>query len=279
MRISFRSLSLQAAFFLFAVWATFSCSAPSRVTYFQDLRPGESEQKVVAATEIKVRPGDKLSIIVNSRDPQLTQLFNLPYVTQQIGQMSASRSSGSVSSGTSQGISGYTVDEKGMIDFPVLGKIEIADKNREEIAAFIKGELLAKNLVKDPVVTVEYMNLCISVLGEVAQPGRYSIDRDKVTVLDAISMAGDLTIYGKREKVLVLREEEGVQHVYGINLCSAEHLYTSPVYYLRQNDVVYVEPNNVRARQATVNGNNVRSTSFWISLASLLTTIAVLVFK
>ena len=123
------------------------------------------------------------------------------------------------------------------------------------------------------------MNLCISVLGEVASPGRYSIDRDKVTLLDAISMAGDLTIYGKREKVLVLREENGVQRVYGVNLCSAEHLYTSPVYYLRQNDVVYVEPNNVRARQATVNGNNVRSTSFWISLASRLTTIAVLVFK
>lgn len=276
MRLSIRSLSLQAAFFLFAVWATFSCSAPSQVTYFQDLRPGESEQKVIAATEIKVRPGDKLSIIVNSRDPQLTQLFNLPYVGQQIGQ--GTISAGLVSN-TSQGVSGYTVDEQGMIDFPVLGKIEIAGKNREEIAAFIKGELLAKNLVKDPVVTVEYMNLCISVLGEVTKPGRYSIDRDKVTVLDAISMAGDLTIYGKREKVLVLREENGVQHVYGINLCSAEHLYTSPVYYLRQNDVVYVEPNNVRARQATVNGNNVRSTSFWISLASLLTTVAVLVFK
>lgn len=276
MRISFRTLSLQAAFFLFVVWATFSCSAPSRVTYFQDLRPGESEQKVIAATEIKVRPGDKLSIIVNSRDPQLTQLFNLPYVGQQIGQGSVTANA---TSSNSQGVSGYTVDEKGMIDFPVLGKIEIAGKNREEIAAFIKGELLAKNLVKDPVVTVEYMNLCISVLGEVAKPGRYSIDRDKVTVLDAISMAGDLTIYGKREKVLVLREEEGVQHVYGINLCSAEHLYTSPVYYLRQNDVVYVEPNSVRARQATVNGNNVRSTSFWISLASLLTTVAVLVFK
>lgn len=276
MRLSIRSLSLQAAFFLFAVWATFSCSAPSRVTYFQDLRPGESEQKVIAATEIKVRPGDKLSIIVNSRDPQLTQLFNLPYVAQQIGQGVVTVNSTSTNS---QGVSGYTVDEQGMIDFPVLGKIEIAGKNREEIAAFIKGELLAKNLVKDPVVTVEYMNLCISVLGEVTKPGRYSIDRDKVTVLDAISMAGDLTIYGKREKVLVLREEEGVQHVYGINLCSAEHLYTSPVYYLRQNDVVYVEPNNVRARQATVNGNNVRSTSFWISLASLLTTVAVLVFK
>ena len=276
MRLSIRSLSLQAAFFLFAVWTTFSCSAPSQVTYFQDLRPGESEQKVVAATEIKVRPGDKLSIIVNSRDPQLTQLFNLPYVGQQIGQGAVTANN---TTNSSQGVSGYTVDEEGMIDFPVLGKIEIAGKNREEIAAFIKGELLAKNLVKDPVVTVEYMNLCISVLGEVTKPGRYSIDRDKVTVLDAISMVGDLTIYGKREKVLVLREEEGVQHVYGINLCSAEHLYTSPVYYLRQNDVVYVEPNNVRARQATVNGNNVRSTSFWISLASLLTTVAVLVFK
>lgn len=276
MRLSIRSLSLQAAFFLFAVWTTFSCSAPSQVTYFQDLRPGESEQKVVAATEIKVRPGDKLSIIVNSRDPQLTQLFNLPYVGQQIGQGAVTANN---TTNSSQGVSGYTVDEEGMIDFPVLGKIEIAGKNREEVAAFIKEELLSKNLVKDPVVTVEYMNLCISVLGEVTKPGRYSIDRDKVTVLDAISMAGDLTIYGKREKVLVLREEEGVQHVYGINLCSAEHLYTSPVYYLRQNDVVYVEPNNVRARQATVNGNNVRSTSFWISLASLLTTIAVLVFK
>lgn len=277
MKATFRSLLLQAAGLLWAVWGLVACSTPARITYFQDLRPGESEQQVVAATEIKVRPGDKLSIIVNSRDPQLTQLFNLPYVTQQIGRGSTSTSSSS--SATSQGVSGYTVDEQGMIDFPVLGKIEIAGKNREEIAAFIKEELLAKNLVKDPVVTVEYMNLCISVLGEVASPGRYSIDRDKVTLLDAISMAGDLTIYGKREKVLVLREENGVQRVYGVNLCSAEHLYTSPVYYLRQNDVVYVEPNNVRARQATVNGNNVRSTSFWISLASLLTTIAVLVFK
>lgn len=276
MKATFRSLLLQVAGLLWAVWGLVACSTPARITYFQDLRPGESEQQVVAATEIKVRPGDKLSIIVNSRDPQLTQLFNLPYVGQQIGQGSVTSNA---TSSNSQGVSGYTVDEQGMIDFPVLGKIEIVGKNREEIAAFIKEELLAKNLVKDPVVTVEYMNLCISVLGEVASPGRYSIDRDKVTLLDAISMAGDLTIYGKREKVLVLREENGVQRVYGVNLCSAEHLYTSPVYYLRQNDVVYVEPNNVRARQATVNGNNVRSTSFWISLASLLTTIAVLVFK
>lgn len=275
MKFLFRSLSMRTACFLLIAWMAVSCSTPSQISYFQDLRPGESEQQVVAATEIKVRPADKLSIIVNSRDPLLSDLFNLPISSRQVGQASRGMSTSS----NSQGVSGYTVDEEGMIDFPVLGKVKVAGMNREEIAAFIKEELLAKNLIKDPVVTVEYMNLCISVLGEVASPGRYSIDRDKVTLLDAISMAGDLTIYGKREKVLVLREEEGVQRVYGVNLCSAEHLYTSPVYYLRQNDVVYVEPNNVRARQATVNGNNVRSTSFWISLASLLTTIAVLVFK
>lgn len=275
MKVTFCSLPLQVVLLILAAWGVTSCSTSSKITYFQDLRPGESEQLVVAATEIKVRPGDKLSIIVNSRDPQLTQLFNLPYITQQIGRISTSAGSGTAA----QGISGYTVDEEGQIDFPVLGRIEIAGKNREEITAFIKSQLIDKNLVKDPVVTVEYMNLSVSVLGEVVNPGRYSIDRDKVTLLDAISMAGDLTIYGKREKVLVLREENGVQRVYGVNLCLAEHLYTSPVYYLQQNDVVYVEPNNVRARQATVNGNNVRSTSFWISLASLLTTIAVLVFK
>lgn len=110
MKLIIRFLSLHAALLLFVAWAAVSCSAPSHVTYFQDLRPGESEQKVIAATEIKVRPGDKLSIIVNSRDPQLTQLFNLPYVSQQIGQGSASVKS--TYSGTSQGISGYTVDEK-----------------------------------------------------------------------------------------------------------------------------------------------------------------------
>ncbi len=123
------------------------------------------------------------------------------------------------------------------------------------------------------------MNLSVNVMGEVNRPGRYNIDKDHLTILDALSQAGDLTIYGKREKVLVLRNENGKQRVYGINLCSADHLYSSPVYYLQQNDVVYVEPNDTKARQSTVNGNNVRSTSFWISLASLLTTISVLIFK
>ena len=150
---------------------------------------------------------------------------------------------------------------------------------REDVAAYIKKELVAKDLIKDPVVTVEFMNLTISVIGEVNKPGRYNIDRDHLTVLDALSMAGDLTIFGNRNEILVLRQENNKQHAYAINLNSAEQIYASPVYYLRQGDVVYVEPNDTRKRQSTVNGNNIRSTSFWISIASLLTSVAILFVK
>lgn len=254
-----------------------SCSTSKNVVYFQDMQPGESEIVMPVPLEITIRPEDKISIIVNSRDPQLTDLFNLPYVTRQLGQ--TANFGGTSYNINSQGVSGYTVDMNGDIDFPVLGKLHVAGMKREEIAAYIKNELVTKNLVKDPVVTVEFMNLCISVLGEVNNPGRFNIDRDRITILDAISMAGDLTIYGNRYKVLVMRQEGDTQRVYGVNLTSGEHVYTSPVYYLQQNDVVYVEPNNVRARQSTVNGNNVRSTSFWISLASLLTSIGILIFN
>jgi len=264
------SLSGIAAAIIF-VMAVCSCSTPRDIAYFQDLYPGQTELTVTDPVEITIRPKDKLSILVNSQDPRLTNLFNLPIISQQVG----------VDNSTNQnrGLSGYTVDSKGCIDFPVLGKIKVEGMTREKVAEKIKAELTVRNLVKEPVVTVEFMNLTIAVMGEVNKPGRYAIDKDEVTILDALSMAGDLSIYGKREKVLVLRKEGGQQRVYGVNLCSASHIYSSPVYYLQQNDVVYVEPNDTKKRQATVNGNNVRSTSFWISLASLMTTIAVLIVK
>ena len=270
----------KSIYLLLGIWAGIlalsSCGSSKEVVYFQDLRPGETEIKLPEVKAITVRPEDKISIIVNSRDPQLTDLFNLPIMSRQLGQ---SLRSGGTSIGTNQGISAYTVDAEGNIDFPVLGKISVAGMKREEIAEYIKNELVKENLVKDPVVTVEFANLSISVLGEVNNPGRFNIDRDRLTILDALSLAGDLTIYGNRSKVMVLRQEGDVQRVYGLNLTSGEHIYTSPAYYLQQNDVVYVEPNAVKARQSTVNGNNVRSTSFWISLASLLTSVAILIFN
>ena len=146
---------------------------------------------------------------------------------------------------------------------------------RSEIAAFIKDTLMAGNYVNDPIVTVEFMNLQVSMLGEVARPGRYNITQDKITILDALCMAGDMSIFGKRDNVMVLRNENGVQKTYTLNLCSVDDVLSSPVYYLQQNDVVYVEPNAMRTRQSTVNGNNLRSASFWMSMASVLTTIAI----
>lgn len=248
-----------------------SCATPNHISYFQDMKSGASELAQAAPAEIRIQPKDKLSILVNSQDLRLTNLFNLPIVSPQIGL--------EISSNTNKGISGYTVDSYGDIDFPVLGTLHVQGMTREDVAAHIKQELQSHDLIKDPVVTVEFMNLNIKVLGEVNHPGRFSIDRDNMTLLDALSLAGDLTIYGNREKVMVLRNEDGKQRIYNVNLCSASEIYYSPAYYLQQNDVVYVEPNATKARQSTVNGNNVRSTTFWISLASLLTTIGVLVFK
>lgn len=247
------------------VLAAVSCSTPKEISYFQDLQPGISELTITDPVEIKVRPKDKLSILVNSQDQKLNELFNL----QNTG--------GNTSSNRIE--LGYTVDTQGFINFPVLGKVKVDGMTREQIAEHLTEQIKERELIKDPVVTVEFLNLGVSVLGEVNNPGRIKIDRDNMTILDALSEAGDLTIYGKREKVLVLRQENGKQRVYGVNLCSADHIYTSPVYYLQQNDVVYVIPNDTKSRQSTVNGNTVRSTSFWMSFASFILSIAVLVVK
>lgn len=249
---------------LAALLAT-ACSAP-KIAYLEDINSGQTVQ-IANVKNIRILPDDKISILVNSRDPLLSNLFNLPYVTRQLGAIDNKSS-------YSQGLSGYTVDTEGNIDFPVLGKVHVAGLTRSEIAAKIKGELEGQNLVKDPVVTVEFLNLTVSVLGEVQRPGRFSIDKDRVTILDAISMAGDLTIQGKRENVLVQRDTDGKTTLYRVDLTKGSELYASPVFYLQQNDVVYVEPNAMKARQATVNGNNVRSTAFWFSLVSVLTSIA-----
>lgn len=256
---------------LLAVLLLYSCTTPKGISYFQDLQPDVKSLSIGPSADIRIRPKDQISIMVNTPDPKLTNLFNLPQTSQRIGQQNSTASSGNGN------LSGYTVDSKGFINFPIMGKIEVAGLTREEIAERITRELIDRELVKDPVVTVEYMNLHFAVLGEVSNPGRYFIDRDRPTLLDALSQAGDLTIQGRRDNILVLREEGGKQVPHRINLCHTDSLLLSPVYYLQQNDVVYVEPNDMRKRQSTVNGNTVVSTSFWLSLASFFTTIIVLI--
>ena len=243
-----------------------SCAAPTNVTYFQDSQDREIFTEL-ESSQIRLRPEDKITMIVNCQGVELMNQFNMPYVSRYVG------ATGEGVTLANTGVSGYTVDADGNIDFPVLGKVQVAGLTRAEVAAKIKNELQAQDLVRDPVVTVDYMNLFFSVMGEIARPGRYAITRDRVTILDALAMAGDLTILGRRDNVMVLREVDGVQKTYLLDLRSAAEVAKSPVYYINQNDIIYVSPNAMRTRQSTVNGNNIVSTSFWISIASLAATI------
>lgn len=239
-----------------------SCGTPKDVAYFQDLNNNPDTVITLQNKVITVKPTDKIYIGVKSKDPMITQLFNLTGGTGNTSSTDIAKSAFY-----------YTVDSKGNIDFPVLGTIHVAGLTREQIAEKVKKSLLEASLVKDPTVTVGFSNLYYSVMGEVAHPGRFSMDEEKVTILDAISNAGDLTITGTRNDVMVLRQENGHQKVYKIDLCSGKDVFNSPAYYLQQNDVVYVTPNDTKKRSSTLNGNTVQSTGFWMSISSLIVTI------
>ena len=255
-----------------------SCDVSKRIAYFQDVQEQTSYTNEQPAPEIRLRPEDKISIIVNTKVPELTALFNLPYTSRILGSTSDNLGS------NSQGTSGYIIKADGTIDFPVLGPVQAAGKTRDELGGFIKSELINRNLVNDPVVTVEFVNLQFSVMGEVKSPGTYKITRDHITLLEALSMAGDLTIDGKRDNVRVLRPNaSGELTAYTIDLRSSNEVQHSPAYFIHQNDYIYVEPNKKRANQSTVNANTVQSASFWISvvslLASVVTTVSVLMTR
>lgn len=247
-----------------------SCSVPKDITYMQGFE-NDATQAVREARRITVQSDDKLSIIVSSKEPKLAEVFNLAIAQNKIGY---------TNSGTTyEYSSSFTVDPDGNVNYPIIGKIHVAGLNRHELAAKIQHEIESRELLKDCIVTVEFLNATIAVLGDVRSPGEYQIDKDNLTILQAISKAGDLNITGKRENVLVVREENGQDRAYRVNLTDVKSLMESPAYYLRQNDVVYVEPNSTAKRNATANGNTVLTPSFWMSVVSLLTTITAVVVK
>ena len=261
----------QLFFLILAVFLLSSCNTSKEIVYFQDINIDQPEE-ISKAKDITLQPKDQISIVVSSKDPQLAALFNLTRIQYRAGTPDLRASNGNGE------ISGYTLDDKGNIDFPVLGTLHIAGMTKSQIANMIKQKLITENLVNDPVVTVEFMNLYFSVLGEVKNPGKYNITKDQITLLEAISMAGDLTIFGKRNAIYVIREEHGKRITHDVDLRSKK-FFNSPVYYLKQNDVVYVQPNKVRAGQSTINENNVKSVSLWISMGSFLSSLGVLLFK
>lgn len=248
-----------------------SCANVKRIAYFQDTKDGGAVD-ITQPRSVTIQPADKLSIIVSSRDPELAAIFNLSIASHS----AVSTSAGFNNTGYNQ-MSSYTVNDAGEIDFPVLGKIFVAGLRREELAEKIKEMIISRDLIKDAVVTVELANMYVSVLGDIAHPGRVTLDKDRFSIIDAITKAGDLNITGQRKTVKVYREENGRQVCHVIDFTSAEKVFSSPVFYLRQDDIIYVEPNGMRKRQSTVNGNNLLSASFWVSLGSLLTSVTSLV--
>ena len=228
-----------------------SCSTPKDIAYFQDFNAGKSIM-VQNPVEIKFRADDEIRILVSTQREELTKQFSLT----------------SGSGGNTEG-SRYTIDSDGCIRFPMLGKIHVAGLNRQELQETIRDLIMEKDLVRDPIVTVDYSNLYVIILGDVGT-GRVQIDRDKFTILDAIGSSGDLNITGQRTNVKVIRENYGKKTVYELNLCSAEDLYSSPVYYLQQNDVIYVEMNKKEKRNSTVMGNSTVQPSFWMGLATFV---------
>ena len=250
--------TIKSIFFIAIITLLASCKTTDNVNYMQDIKANDIIN--ITPQEIKLLPGDKISIFVKSKDEVLTEHFNisLPNMQKTLS---------------------YTIDTNGEVDFPMIGKIKLSGESRSEAAETIKGKLVEEYGVKDAIVTLDFANLRVSVLGEVNKPGSIGIDKDNINILEALSMAGDMTIYGKRNDIMVARDNGNQKETYIINLTSAKETMSSPAYYLKQNDIVYVPANKTRQRQTTTNGNNVVSTSFWISVASLITTLAVVIFK
>lgn len=220
---------------LFLCLLCMSCMKTRQALYFSELQDG-----VIAGgvenVEPKIQKNDILSISVSSLNPEATIIFNSP---NQVATNSSTATGGMVQS------SGYLVNEDGNIQFPLLGNIKAEGLSKKELKDQITSYLVDKKLLVDPIVNIRHLNFRVTVLGEVAHPTVVSVPSEKISLLEAIGLAGDLTIYAKRDNVLVIREENGKKVIKRLNLNSNE-LFTSPYYYLRSNDIVYAEPNRSR---------------------------------
>lgn len=246
-----------------------SCKTREKILYFQDIENG-SVIPTQAIQPLTFQPGDKLTVIVSSSaTPQLAVQFNLSMVSTQAGTTSTSTGS--------QQMAVYTIDENGCIDIPILGRTKISGLTRSETAAKIQS-ILRDGKLRDAVVTVNSYDQYITILGEVNAPGKQTITKDRLTIIEALGAAGDLTIHGCRDNILVLRQEGTETKSYYVDLRSKD-VMNSPVYNLRQNDVVYVQPNKVKMGQSTNNDNSLRTIGTWMSIVSFLMSLGVIVLK
>jgi polysaccharide export outer membrane protein len=253
--------------FLFLVIVVFSCKTPENVVYFQNSADLEEISSTNSFTSV-FKIDDIIGVMVSATDMDAVRPFNLMQ-----GSSSLLGDGGGNASSTSSGEPTYLINEDGNIDFPVLGQLKIAGLTRIEAKEMIKEKL--KIYVNDPIVSIRLKNFKITVMGEVSEPGSYTIPNERITIIEALGLAGDMTIKGRRENLLVIRENEGVNTYHRVDLTS-KSIFESPVYYLAQNDVLYVEPNDSRIKESKARNNIL---GVIISIVGVVLSIVTLVIR
>ena len=253
-------------FYLFVAGALVSCTSYKNVPYMQDIEAVNRAVQQETPYDARIMPKDLLTITVNTSDPQASAPFNLTTQTP------LNAASSNINTTSQPALQQYLVDNGGDIDFPVIGRLKVGGLTKNEAEELIKGKLVPY-LKETPIVTVRMTNYKISVIGEVNKPGTFTVSNEKVNVLEALAMAGDMTVYGIRDNVKLIREDaSGKQQIIPLNLNQAD-IVLSPYYYLQQNDIIYVTPNKTKAKNSDI-GN---STTLWFSATSILVSIASLI--
>lgn len=250
---------------LVAIVLLSSCASQKRIWYMQNAKSNDPVA-ISQDYQIKIKPLDRLTIVVNSKDPELAVPFNTST------SYSSLAGKGTGSAYGAQSLQVRTVDENGMLDMPIIGKVECKDKTRGELAQLIAEKIRQGAYISDPTVNVQFADMKISVIGEVTRPGQYDIVSDRVSIFDALAMAGDLTIFGVRSDVAVVREVNNTRTVYYVDLTKND-VFNSPAYYIEQNDFIYVKPNKYKAKSGEINQNR----TFYLSLAGTAISVATLI--
>ena len=249
------------AILVFFIAFLFSCASRKDVVYYQDI-DGLTAQEKTTSYEIKLQPDDLLMIIVSAEDPEIAQPFNLQSVSvQNPGNLDVTMGQ--------QTMQLYLIDANGAIEFPVLGTLKISGLTRSQVLQMLQQKIGV--YIKSPIINLRVMNFKVSVQGEVNAPGSYNVASERVTLIEALTMAKDLTVYGKRNNILIIRDINGVKSYNRVDITKANFI-NSPFYYLAQNDVVYVEPNKNKINGAAIGPN----TGVIISISSLLITLITL---
>lgn len=241
-----------------------SCGPSSEIAYIHDAKR-DSAFALKGQFSGGIQANDLLGIYVESETPESTIQFN-----QETNKIAISQ--GIVMNPGSSVVSGYLVNHDGDIIFPVLGKLHVVGLTHNELASMIESKLISEGHITDPVVTVKLMNFKVCVLGDVVRPGQLVVAGERLTIFEALSMVGDLTIYGQRHNVTIIREENGLRTIGEIDL-SSQSVFDSPYYYLHQNDVIYVEPNMRKKKNADRDPMTMTYVSSAVSIISVLSSV------